>query len=214
MNQLENIESIRFSHFLFQSTYTIKSNEQRLKSIDQHEKEKLQRKRLIKDSLNNSTSSQHLKFDSDDEDNQGKTFSQTKLRLFDDNEEISNVDEHFREKNISKTEWKLKQLQTTNDPRFQLSEKFLDQPDDDQNEEISMEEEKQKSLAILDQMANGKSSSTSKSKMIRFDPNKTEHRIYELDSQISTNGHFSSPSKNEAPAKSILKVTKSTTPIL
>jgi len=79
---------------------------------------------------------------------------------------------------------KLQDLQasliTTNDPRFQISEQFLDET----NEEISIEEEQKKSLEILDQITNAKSSvSKPKTKMIRFDPSKTEHRIYEIESE-------------------------------
>jgi len=110
-----------------------------------------------------------------------------KIQLFDDND-VLNIEEHFNEKQIPKKRKKLKDLQasliTTNDPRFQISEQFLDEP----NEEISIEEEKKKSLEILDQITNAKSSvSKPKTKMIRFDPSKTEHKIYEIESEIKTN---------------------------
>ena len=78
--------------------------------------------------------------------------------------------------------------------------------------EISIEDEKKKSLAILDQITNVKSSiSKPKTKMIRFDPSKTEHRIYELDSEIQTNGNNINISE-DTKLKSILKQTKGATP--
>lgn len=201
-----------------------------MKSLDQYDEERKQRKRLIKESLTNPKAKKHLKFDSDDEDDaQGKEFVQKKIQLFDDSEGI-NVDEHFNPSKETKTKRKLQVLQAkmsnTNDPRFQLSEKFLDEEHRDQNDEeddeeqndqqeISIEDEKKKSLAILDQITNAKTPTKpkSKSKMIRFDPSKTEHRIYELDSEVKINGHHDSPSK-ETPSKSILKAPKETAPIV
>lgn len=185
-----------------------------MKFLDQYDEERKQRKRLVKESLNNPNAKKHLKFDSDDEgDNtQGKEFVEQKIQLF-DNEEGVNVEEHFNPSTATKKKRKLKALQAkvsnTTDPRFQLSEQFLDEPvreekeeeegEDDQQQEISIADEKKKSLAILDQITNAKSSTTtkskSKSKMIRFDPSKTEHRIYELDSEVPTNGTHASPVK-------------------
>jgi hypothetical protein len=49
---------------------------------------------------------------------------------------------------------------------------------------FQLKKKQKKSLAILDQMTNAKSKP--KQKMIRFDPSKTEHRIYEIDSEIPT----------------------------
>jgi hypothetical protein len=74
-----------------------------------------------------------------------------------------------------------------------------------------MEEEKNKALSILDQITNAKSSvSKPKTKMIRFDPSKTEHRIYELESEIKTNeDNFNK--LEEIKTKSI---SKGTTPIM
>ena len=188
--------------------------------MDQYDEEKKQRKRLIKESLKNPNDKKHLKFDSDDEgDTQGKEFIEKKVQLFDDNEGV-NIDEHFNPTTSSRKKRKLKALQaktsTTNDPRFQLSEQFLDErdrheKDDDEGEgeqkEISLEDEKKKSLAILDQITNAQPTPTvkSKTKMIRFDPSKTEHRIYELDSEIQVNGNHQSPSKS---------ILKETTPIV
>ena len=152
--------------------------------MEEYEREKRNKKRLIKDSVEKTT---HLKFDSDEEDNQPKKFVKKKIQLFnDDNNEVLDVEEHFSEKKVSKKKQKLQDLQaqltTTNDPRFQFSEQFLD-------EDISFEEEKKKSLAILDQITNAKSSTSKpKTKMVRFDPSKTEHRIYELQSEIQSNG--------------------------
>ncbi|CAF0806077.1 unnamed protein product [Rotaria sordida] len=218
-NHHSNIESLR----------TIKSNEQRLKSLDEYEREKKLKKNLIKDSLNNQNKATHLKFDSDNEDDQPKEFIEKKFQLFDDNEEILNVDEHFNSKTTTKKRKKLQDLQvrltTTNDPRFQLSEQFLDDhqktfddndddDDDNDNNDISIEEEKKKSLAILDQITNARSSiSKPKTKMIRFDPSKTEHRIYELNSGIETSGDNFKTSEDIKP-KSILKQTKETIPTI
>ncbi|CAF4052576.1 unnamed protein product [Rotaria sp. Silwood2] len=229
-NHHSNIESLR----------TIKSNEQRLQSLDEYEREKQNKKRLIKESLNNENKTKHLKFDSDNEDDQPKEFVEKKIQLFDDNE-ILNVDEHFNQKPITKKRKTLQDLQarltTTNDPRFQLSEQFLDDhqktvdddDDDDDNDndndnnnnDISIEEEKKKSLAILDQITNAKSSTSNfkssiskpKTKMIRFDPSKTEHRIYELNSEIGTFGENLNISEDIKP-KSILKQTTETIPII
>ncbi|CAF3470797.1 unnamed protein product [Rotaria sp. Silwood1] len=229
-NNHSNIESLR----------TVKSNEQRLKSLDEYEREKQNKKRLIKESLNNQSKTKHLKFDSDNEDDQPKEFVEKKFQLFDDNE-ILNVDEHFNQKSLTKKKKKLQDLQarltTTNDPRFKLSEQFLDDHhktvvDDDEddndndndnenNNDISIEEEKKNSLAILDQITNAKSSISNikssiakpKTKMIRFDPSKTEHRIYELDSEIGTSGDNFNTSEDIKP-KSILKQTKEAIPII
>ena len=155
---------------------SIQSNEQRLKSLEEYERDKQEKKRLIKES---STKKTHVTFDSDDDD-APKQFEEKKMQLFDDQEPL-NVEEHFNENTQPKTKRKLQNLQarltTTNDPRFQFSEQFLD-------EEISFEEEKKKSLAILDQMNSVKSVATKpKQKMIRFDPSKTEHRIYEVETE-------------------------------
>jgi len=194
--------------------YSAKSNEQRLKSLNQYDEERKQRKRLIKDSLNKSDAKKHVKFDSDDDDDvKGKEFVEKKLQLF-DNDDGVNIDEHFNPSQATKTKRKLKSLQSkvsnTTDPRFQLSEQFLDEKvreeeekeeEEEEKGEISFEEEKKKSLAILDQITNAKTSasstikSKSKSKMIRFDPSKTEHRIYELESEVPINGNHSSPTK-------------------
>jgi hypothetical protein len=164
-----------------------------LKSLEEYEHEKQTKKRLIKDLSENN---KHLKFDSDDEegdDNQPKKFVKKKISLFDDNELI-NIDEHFSEKKVPKRKQKLQDLQarltTTNDPRFQFSEQFLD-------EDISFEEEKKKSLAILDQITDAKSKP--KMKMIRFDPSKTEHRIYELESNVKSNGEHLSTTEEMKP---------------
>ncbi|CAF3770580.1 unnamed protein product [Adineta steineri] len=225
-NQQSNIESIR----------SIKANEQRLKSLEDYEREKQNKKRLIKDSstvnLNKKT---HYTFDSDNEDgdgnNQPKEFIEKKIKLFDDNDELD-VEEHFSTKKIPKKKRKLQDLQarltTTSDPRFQFSEQFLDERDkninddeekDDNEEEInevSFEEEKNKSLAILDQITNAKnviSKPKPKTKMIRFDPSKTEHRIYEINSEVKLNDDNFNTSDNTKP-KSILKRIIGTTPIL
>lgn len=182
----------------------MKSNEQRLKSLEEYEREKQKKKRLIKESLTQQQNKTHFKFDSDDDAGQPqpKKFVEKKMQLFDDNE-APNVEEHFTKKKIPKKRKKLQDLQarltTTNDPRFQFSEKFLDDKDRtanydddddgeeetvDPNKEISFEEERKKSLAILDQIAGTrKPVAKPKSKMIRFDPSKTEHRIYELESE-------------------------------
>ena len=185
----------------------MKSNEQRLKSLEEYEREKQKKKRLIKESLSQQQNKTHFKFDSDDDDAaqpQPKKFVEKKIQLFDDNDP-PNVEEHFTKKKIPKKRKKLQDLQarltTTNDPRFQFSEKFLDDKDRtannddddddggeeetaDSNKEISFEEERKKSLAILDQIAGTKKPvAKPTSKMIRFDPSKTEHRIYELESQ-------------------------------
>ena len=169
-----------------------------------------------------------MQFDSDDDDDhRGKAFTQKKTPLFDDdNDEALNAGAHFEAKKIPKKRKKLQDLQarltTTNDPRFQFSEQFLDDrdhnngdgEDDDEpmdQEEISFEDEKNKSLAILDQITQAKPVVTKeKTRMIRFDPSKTEHRIYELGSRVDTNGHqgnFSEP-------KSILKAVKPTAPVM
>ena len=112
---------------------------------------------MIKDISEKKT---HMKFDSDEEDNQPKKFVQKKIQLFDDNE-VLNVEEHFTEKKVPKKRAKLQDLQarltTTNDPRFQFSEQFLDDEEGGGEEEISLEEEKKKSLAILDQITSAKS---------------------------------------------------------
>lgn len=167
-----------------------------------------------------------MKFDSDDEDqdNKPKPFTEKKLQLFDNHDEI-NIDEHFNDKKQPKKRKKLQDLQTrlvtTNDPRFQLSEKFLDDnektiddDDDDDDEkiiendqEISFEEEKKKSLAILDQITHKKSSVPKpETKMIRFDPSKNEHKIYELKSDTIT--------LQDTKSKPILKQPKETTSIV
>lgn len=164
------------------SSRSIKSNEQRLKSLEEFEREKQERKRLIKE---NSTKTSHVKFDSDDDEQPAKKFEEKKLQLFDD-QELTNVDEHFHENDQPKKKGKLKNLQArltnTNDPRFQFSEQFLD-------EEISFEEEKKKSLAILDQITSAKPPPVkSKPKMVRFDPTKSEHRIYEMETYVISNG--------------------------
>jgi hypothetical protein len=187
-----------------------------LKSLEEYERDKQKKKRLIKDSLNNPSTKAHFKFgsDDDDEDNQPKEFRQEKIQLFDDNE-VLNVEEHFNDKKVPKKRKQLQDLQaqltTTNDPRFQFSEQFLDEKVEDDGEEISMEEEKRKSLAILDQMTSAKSKP--KTKMIRFDPSKTEHRIYELGSEINTNGDNLNSSE-DIKTKSILKQTKEITAIV
>lgn len=150
-----------------------------------------------------------MKFDSDDDDNEqpikAKKFQEKKMQLFED-QEMVDVQEHFNEKKQSKKKNKLQNLQarlsTTNDPRFQLSEQFLDEKNNDeeeeeqqQGEEISFEEEKKKSLAILDQITNGKSSTPlppanqSRPKMVRFDPSKTEHKIYEIANNQEKKSH-------------------------
>ena len=162
-----------------EAVYSAKSNEQRLKSLEEYEREKKSKKRLIKDSNEKNS---HVKFDSDEEgDKQPKKFVEKKIQLFDDNE-LVDTEEHFSETKIPKKKKKLQELQarltTTNDPRFQFSEQFLD-------EEVSFEEEKKKSLAILDQITSAKPSapmSKPKTKMVRFDPSKTEHKIYEIES--------------------------------
>jgi hypothetical protein len=61
-------------------------------------------------------------------------------------------------------------------------------------------------------MTNAKSKP--KTKMIRFDPSKTEHRIYELDSEIKTNGDNLNTTSEDIKTKSILKQTKGITPIM
>ncbi|CAF0828859.1 unnamed protein product [Adineta ricciae] len=187
-----------------ESLRSVKSNEQRLKSLEEYEREKQKKKRLIKESLTQQQNKTHFKFDSDDDDAaqpQPKKFVEKKIQLFDDNDP-PNIEEHFAKKKIPKKRKKLQDLQarltTTNDPRFQFSEKFLDDKDRtandddddgedetaDPNKEISFEEERKKSLAILDQIAGTKKPVVKPtSKMIRFDPSKTEHRIYELESQ-------------------------------
>jgi hypothetical protein len=161
---------------------------------------------LIKDSLNKTTT--HLKFDSDNDD-EPKEFFEKKIQLFDDNE-IKNIEENFNKKKNSKKRKKLQDLQssltTTNDPRCQLLEQFIDEKVDD-DDEISFEEEKKRSLAILDQIANAKPSiSKPKTKMIRFDPSKTEHRIYEIESERKANGDNLDTSEKTK--------TKGTTPIM
>lgn len=160
---------------------SIKSNEQRLKSLEDYEREKQEKKRLIKES---STKKTHVKFDSDEDDHPPKKFEKKKIQLFDDQEPL-NVEEHFNENDLPKKKRKLQNLQarltTTNDPRFQFSEQFLD-------EEISLEEEKKKSLAILDQMTSVKPVGIKpKPKMVRFDPSKIEHRIYEVEKEMKFN---------------------------
>ncbi len=65
-------------------------------------------------------------------------------------------------------------------------------------------------MAILDQMANTKPLvSKPKSKMIRFDPSKSEHRIYELDSETKSNGDHFDTSEGIKP-----KSVKGATPIM
>jgi len=204
--------------------YTKKSNEQRLKSLEEYERERQKKKSLIRNSINRSS---HVKFDSDEDDNtesqkpiKTKKFQEKKIQLFDD-QEMVDVEEHFNEKKQSKKKNKLQKLQaqltTTNDPRFQLTEQFIDGKNDEDEEEkeepegeISFEEEKKKSLAILDQITNGKPSTVaanpSKPKMIRFDPSKTEHKIYEID-----NNQEKKPQTEHIPVKS---QPKSTAPIV
>ncbi|UJR35834.1 hypothetical protein I4U23_028580 [Adineta vaga] len=223
-----------------ESLRSVKSNEQRLKSLEEYGQEKLKKKRLIKESLTQQQNrTTHFKFDSDDDDNDGnnrqpKKFMEKKIQLFDDND-VPNVEEHFSKKKIPKKRKKLQDLQarltTTNDPRFQFSEKFLDDNDktinDDEEEEvekeeavadpdkeISFEEEKKKSLAILDQIANAKTTvKQPKSKMIRFDPSKTEHRIYELDSQTKSDEKTLNLSEEKL-SKSKTKLIIGTTPLV
>ena len=161
---------------------SVKSNEQRLKSLEEFEREKQEKKRLIKE---NSSKKSHVKFDSDDDDQPAKKFEEKKLQLFDD-QELTNVEEHFHENDQPKIKRKLQNLQerltNTNDPRFQISEQFLD-------EEMSFEEEKKKSLAILDQITSAKTVPVkAKPKMVRFDPTKSEHRIYEMETEEKFNG--------------------------
>lgn len=211
-----------------ESFYANKSNEQRLKSLVEYQSEKTQRRRLIKDAASSGNPSKHVQFDSDDDDDhRGKAFVQKKMQLFDDNDDNSeavNANGHFEAKKIPKKRQKLQDLQarltTTNDPRFQFSEQFLDerdqQEDEDEDdpmdrEEISFEDEKKKSLAILDRITQAKPLVTKeKTRMIRFDPSKTEHRIYELGSKVETNGHQASLSE----PKSILKAVKQTAPVI
>ncbi len=80
---------------------------------------------------------------------------------------------------------KLKVLQTC----LQFFEQILDEKENDDDQyEISMEEEKKNSLAILDQITNVQSSaSKAKTNMIRFDPSKTEHRVFEMESERKKN---------------------------
>jgi len=63
-----------------------------------------------------------------------KNLLKKKIQLFDDND-VLNIEEHFNEKQIPKKRKKLKDLQarliTTNDPRFQISEQFLDEPNEE-----------------------------------------------------------------------------------
>ena len=149
------------------------------------------------------------------------------MQLFDEednNNDAVNADGHFEAKKIPKKRKKLQDLQarltTTNDPRFQFSEQFLDErdrgdeDDDDEpmdQEEISFEDEKKKSLAILDRITQTKPVVTKEqTRMIRFDPSKTEHRIYELGSKVETNGYQA----NASEPKSILKAVKHTAPVM
>ena len=213
----------------------MKANEQRLKSLDEYEREKQQKKRLIKESLNTSEHrATHFKFDSDDEGGNArppKKFAETKIQLFDDNE-APNVEEHFQAKKIPKGRKKLRDLQarltTTNDPRFQFSERFLDDRDKtivdgadddnddaiDQDKEISFEEEKKKSLAILDQITSAKTAVRKpKTNMIRFDPSKTEHRIYELESERKLDGDHLTTEDSQSKSRSRQSAT-ATTPLV
>ena len=182
--------------------------------MNEYEHEKQTKKRLIRASLNHQYQIKHLKFDSDtdNEDKQPKLFFKNKIQLFNDND-ILNIEEHFNDKHISKKRNKLQNLQAnlkiTNDSRFQLNEQFLDDKmDRTNNHENSMEEEKQKSPVLLHQIKNAKSSTSKfKTQMIRFDPSKVQHKIYELnsDSDTSTNNlHIS----NRMKTKSILKQAK------
>ncbi|CAF3186770.1 unnamed protein product [Rotaria socialis] len=154
-------------------SHTIKSSEQCLKSPDECDGEKRNKKRLIKDSLNNETKIKHYTFDSDndDGDNQPKPFVKKQIQLVDNQEEVR-VEENFNDKKNSKKRKKSQDRQahltTTNDPKAQISEQVFDnqqktinddeaEPTIDSNNDISFEEEKKKSLAILDQITNAKS---------------------------------------------------------
>jgi hypothetical protein len=167
--------------------------------LEEYDREKQTKKRLIKDSTEKNL---HVKFDSDEEgDRQPKKFVEKKIQLFDDDNELVDTEEHFSEKKIPKKKKKLQELQarltTTNDPRFQFSEQFLE-------EEVSFEEEKKKSLAILEQIANPKplvSTPKPKTKMVRFDPSKTEHKIYEIESDIKSNGDHLSTNIEQTKSK-------------
>ena len=90
--------------------YTKKSNEQRLKSLEEYERERQKKKSLIRNSINRSS---HVKFDSDEDDNtesqkpiKTKKFQEKKIQLFDD-QEMVDVEEHFNEKKQSKKKNKL-----------------------------------------------------------------------------------------------------------
>ncbi|CAF1916700.1 unnamed protein product [Rotaria magnacalcarata] len=156
-----------------ESSHAIKSCEQCPKSPDECDGEKRNKKRLIKDSLNNETKIKHYTFDSDndDEDNQPKPFVRKQIQLVDNQVEV-NVEENFNDKKNSKKRKKSQDRQahltTTNDPKVQKSEQVFDnqqkttnddeaEPTIDSNNDISFEEEKKKSLAILDQITNAKS---------------------------------------------------------
>ena len=217
-----------------------KSNEARLQAIENRIKEIESNKSIVSASLklNSNSDSQHVKFDSDSDDNTvnndsllqykvngGKSkdiFGRDTTRSNGEIETYKFPDKPQFEGNLGAKLFKLQQ-QTRNDDRFRLDERFADS-----NSEVEIEEEKnnfveekQKYLKILGDVL-GKDIHKERrprrvmKHVIRFDPTLESHRKYIIERRdtLSTEKQDSvvgvSPKQTQIEANEIPKVSRQT----
>lgn len=179
-------------------------NQKRLQSIINKRNKFRQQKSHIKNALASLDSKSNSKIVFDDDDvspeismtAKNKKSRQSLFNDSDDENEDSNLNFEVRKQFEGKKGQKLLQLQSKfkNDGRFTLNERFLeDEEDKDEkevdinDEEITIEQEKEKQFGILQEVLGMKITNkpeNMKSKqqigMLRFDPSQPEHAVYEL----------------------------------
>lgn len=189
---------------------TSSANLKRLESLKLLKQGYQNQKSLIKSALSNvdSVSNKKIVFDDNSFNNVDNTKqtvekeksdgNKNKNTLFDENDSEEDLEVNFsvKEHFQGKDGQKLLELQSKykNDKRFTLDQRFLDneqeeevvEPQSNDNEDISIEEEKKKEYEILEQVLGRKVlrkadiQTTSNKSMLRFDPSQPEHSKYEI----------------------------------